>query len=379
MGAGRSACAARGGAAAPAAAGAEGGCPTQPAWEPLPDSPVPELAQAYSCDVLNTTKGLLRGCWGTFTAEAFYRPLPGDEAVSAIRHILICALDIVRYAEREGEQVQAAELGEGSYARVFGSTVMPVAAKIVTDRERPWVHKALVENSLEADRHAVGPRIYGHGVVEQKKGGHFSATVLFMERLDPLEESTWSEDDTTELLRTMGRLSQVAFHNDLKLPNVLRRAGRPVVVDYDLMAPWTVKIAVTSSCIEQDFRALLEPAGQLCVQHFREYYDLFAFSLTLEDGCLFRGVLRRLEDLWAELAEPALGPISRAFGADALTQIPFEVLVRVPLHATTVNLLDLRGNLFAHLPRDDASSDAQREAACARLPQLLRSNGVYWP
>ncbi|CAK0863423.1 unnamed protein product [Prorocentrum cordatum] len=265
--------------------------------------------------VLSTTKGLVRGCWGTFTAEAFYRPLPGG-------------------GDREA---------------------------LVTDRERPWVHKALVENSLTADRHALGPRVYGHGVVEQRKGGHYRATVLFMERLDPLEESAWSEDDTAELLRITGRLSRVAFHNDLKLPNILRRAGRPVVVDYDLMAPWTVKIAVTSSCIEQDFRALLEPAGELC------------------DGPLFRAVLRRLEALWADLAAPALGPLLRAFDADALTQIPFEVLVRVPLHATTVNLLDLRGNLFAHLPRDDARSDAEREAACARLPQLLRSQGVYWP
>lgn len=332
----------------------------------LPDCPVPELAETYTTDVLNTSKGMVRGKWGQFRAEVFYQPIPGD-AVRTIRHLIIAALDITRFAEREGENIQVDLLGEGSYARVFG--MLRVAAKVISDRERPWVHKAAVDNTKAADRLDVGPRLYGYGTVEQTLGGYFRGTVIFMERLDPLGEA-WTAADTAALFRGVGKLAQVGFHNDLKLANVLRRCGQPVIIDFDLMAQWSVKVAVTSSCIEQDFRELLEPQGAQVAQRFREYYDLFALSLTLEDGHLFRATLKRLQALWIMLETPVFRPMLETFPPNMLSEVPLEVLVRVPLQGVSVSLLDLRGNLFVH---------GGTPQACQGLPQLVCSNGVYWP
>lgn len=346
-------------------------------YEPLPSLPDPALAQAYSCDVLHTTKGLLKGTWGRFEATNFFRPLPGD-AVQLIRHILVFALELTRYAEREGEVIAVDTLGEGSYANVYG--LSNVAAKIISDRERQWVHKAAVANSLQADRSEIGPRIFGHGRVEQSLGGHFSGTVILMERLDALGDA-WSDADTSALLGNISKLSRVGFHNDLKLPNVLRRQGVPVMIDFDLMETWKVKVAVTSSCIEHSFQELLEAQGHTVTDQFREYYDLFAFSLTLQDGSLYRAVLKRLQDLWSTLEQPVLRPLVETVSEEKMTEVPFEVLIRVPLRGVTVNILDLRGNLFVHLDKDDSEqlTEGALPKECERFPQLFKSNGVYWP
>lgn len=208
-------------------------------------------------------------------------------------------------------------------------------------------------------------------------GGHFGGTALFMERLDPLGDG-WSDCDTDVLLAEVGRLAQHAFHNDVKLPNVLRRDGRPTLIDFDLMSPWLVKVAVTSSCIEHDFGPLLEPQGPSVASLFREYYDLFAFSLTLHDGALYRRVLHRLIELWGLLESCVLRPLLGSADAEKLNDVPFEVLVRVPLEGVSVNLLDLRGNLYVHNQGDVGSRQAWL-LACAHLPQLLRSGGAYWP
>jgi len=345
-----------------------------PALGGLPDSPDPELTNAYSCEVLHTTKGLLRGDWGSFKAEAFYRPLPGG--VTTVRHILIRSLEVSKYAEREGEVIAVDSLGEGSYAHVFG--VAHVAAKVISDRERPWVHRAAVQEALRADRLLLGPRVFGHGTVEQSLGGHFRGTALFMERLEPLGEE-WSEADTAVLLGEAAKVARVGFHNDLKLANVLRREGKPVIIDFDLWSPWIVKVAVTSGCLEHDFQEFLEPLGDPAVQNFREYYDLFAFSLTLQDGQLYRSTLQRLQALWAMLEVPVLCPLSKVLGTEKLGEVPFEVLVRVPLRGVTVNLLDLRGNLFAHLQNEGDAAPGALPAPCEQLPQRFKSNGVYWP
>ncbi|CAE8591634.1 unnamed protein product [Polarella glacialis] len=226
---------------------------------------------------------MLKGCWGKFTADAFYRPWPSAvDGTRLTRHILIRALDIIRYAEREGESVEVDLLGEGSYAKVYG--MLSVAAKIISDRERPWVHKAAVKNALEADRLGLGPAVFGHGTVEQSLGGCFKGTVIFMELLESIEE--WSPTDSQALLEDVRKLSESGFHNDLKMPNILRRAaGRPVMIDFDLFSPWSVKVAVTTSCIEHDFQPFLEPRGEIAVRQFREYYDLFHLSLTLQERC----------------------------------------------------------------------------------------------
>jgi len=78
------------------------------------------------------------------------------------------------------------------------------------------------------------------------------------------------------------------------------------------------------------------------------------------------------------LEAPVLRPLAEALGPTKILEVPFEVLVRVPLQGVTVNLLDLRGNLFAHLP-DGCAPSGVLPAACEQLPQLCRSNGVYWP
>eukprot|EP00439_Symbiodinium_sp_Y106_P002399 s2168_g1.t1 len=230
-------------------------------------------------------------------------------------HIILHVLDITRYAAREGEQVEDVELlGEGSFSKVFG--LGPIAAKVISENERPWVHRAAVQNGLLADLHGYGPAVFGHGRVQQDMGGHFRGTVVFMERLYPAGEEScqnctnwstargcrtgaclmgsqisvgmqdWSDTDTDHVLEAIQRVAQDAFHNDLKMPNILRRRGRPLLIDFDLLSPWCVKVAVTSSCIEHDFRSLLEPAGEICTQSFREFYDLFAFTLTLQDALL---------------------------------------------------------------------------------------------
>lgn len=363
-------------------AGARSACGSVPSsamaifQDPPAAEPDPALAAAYTCEVLRTSQGFVRGCWGNFRAEAFYRPLPDKEPVRALRHIFIKALDIARYAEREGESIDAEELGEGSYSRVFASGIS-LAAKIISDRERPWVHKAAIENALVADRASLGPRCYGHGTLEQTLGGNFRGTVILLERLQPLGD-TWSQGDTEALLVNVQRLSTIGFHNDLKLPNVLRRMGQPTLIDFDLLSPWAVKIAVTSSCIECDFRPLLEPLGDVAAQHFREYYDLFTFSLTIEDGDLYRAVLNRLAELWGMLEEPVFRLLCKDFEPERLREVPLEALARVPLQGVTVNLLDLRGNLYAHLDGDVQGREA-RLRSCEHLPQLVRSNGVYWP
>jgi len=335
----------------------------------LPDSPDPNLARLYSVDVLTTTKGLIRGSWGQFKAEAFYRPLPKN-AITTLRHLLIAALELTTYAAKEGEVVEVDTLGEGSYARVFGMST--VAAKVISDRERPWVHRAAVENALIADREAVGPRVYGHGNLERSKGGHFRGTVILMERLEYLSEDVRQKPDTaTALLGAASRLARVGFHNDLKFDNVMcRRHDDLVVIDFDLLAPWTLQVAVSSGCIEHDFRELLEPLGPVATQNFREYCDLFGLSLTLQDGPVYRVVLGRLKELWSSLEAPVLRPLLERTPQNTLMEVPFEALVRVPLQGVTVNLLDLRGNVFAH---------AETDQSLEGLPQLVRSNGVYWP
>ena len=269
----------------------------------LPSEPDEALTEACSCDVLNTKKGLLRGCWGKFTAEAFYRPFPEDDMIKAIRHILIALLSIEKYATREGETLEnVEELGEGSFAKVLG--IGRVAAKIISDTERVWVHRAAVSNSLVADREGFGPAIFGHGRVQQTLGGHFAGTVIFMERLYGFD-GEFSETLSEALLEEVRKISKHGFHNDLKMPNILRRSnGQPVVIDFDLMSQWSVKVAVSSSCIEHDFKELLETEDQSAM--FREYYDLFALSLTLENGILYRKVLDRLLYLWGHLEEPVL-------------------------------------------------------------------------
>ena len=336
----------------------------------LPSEPDETLTKACSCEVLVTTKGLLRGCWGKFEAQAFYRPFP--DMVKLIRHILIVMLDIEKYATREGETIEPVEvLGEGSFAKVFG--LGPVAAKIISDTERLWVHRASVVNSLTADRAGFGPAIFGHGRVQQSFGGHFSGTVIFMERLQVI--SDLPESHVEVLLNQVQNISKHGFHNDLKMPNILRRPdGGPVVIDFDLMDQWSVKVAVSSSCIEHNFQDVLEHAGDECTSLFREYYDLFVLSLTLENGFLYRKVLERLHELWGHLEEPVLKPLLATLGPEKLSELPFEVLIRVPLRGVSVCLLDLRGNLFAHMEASDRVPDE-----CLQLPQLLKSNGVYWP
>eukprot|EP00927_Polykrikos_kofoidii_P019553 TRINITY_DN19150_c0_g1_i1.p1 TRINITY_DN19150_c0_g1~~TRINITY_DN19150_c0_g1_i1.p1 ORF type:complete len:396 (-),score=86.95 TRINITY_DN19150_c0_g1_i1:98-1285(-) len=357
-------------------------------WIPFePETELPleadvKLTTSYSCEVLHTTKGFVRGDWAKFVADGFYRAIPGD-GVKVVRHILIHALDLIRYAEREGENPEAELLGEGSYAKVFGSGA--VAAKIISDRERPWVHQAAVANILQADRLGIGPKVYGHGTVTQDKGGRFCGTVIFMERLLPLRldaDEDWPEKESLALLQMVARLGRAGFfHNDLKLPNVMRRGDGPVMVDFDLMERWTMKVAVTSSCIEYSLQNILEPLSEETAGAFREFYDLTVLSMTLQDNHLYRTVLRRLEDLWRLLEAPVFHALVTEVGKEKLAEIPFEVLVRVPLKGVSVNLLDLRGNLFAHLELSEKedSDPGNRLTACEYLPQLIRSDGVYWP
>lgn len=252
---------------------------------PLPAAAEEVLTSSSSCDVLVTKKQLVKGVWARFDAEAFYRQFPAGFAESAdrlrlLRHLLIAVLHISKFAEKEGEQIEVDELGEGSYSHVYG--LGPVAVKAISDSELPWVHRAAVANSLEADRLGLGPSLFGYGTLEQTLGsGRFKGTVIFMERLEPLGKS-WSEDDTTALLADVQKLSCFGFHNDIKMPNILRRRGRPNIIDFDLMEKWKIKVAVTKTCIEHDMQSLLEPQGDAVAASFREYYDLFAFSLTLQ-------------------------------------------------------------------------------------------------
>lgn len=325
------------------------------------------LTAASCCEVLTTSKGLLRGKWAEFQAEAFYRAFPCLDMVKTIRHILIAHLGIEKYAEREGEVMEEVELlGEGSFAKVLG--LGPVAAKIISDTERSWVHKAAVSNSLAADEHNVGPKIFGHGRVRQSLGGHFAGTVIFMERLVKIED--WTLERMESLLEMMPEVSKLGFHNDLKVPNIMSREAQLVLIDFDLLSPWSIKVAVTSSCIEHDFQPLLHESLS-CAEAFRRYCDLFSLSLTLHDGPAYRRLLKELLELWRLLEEPVLRPLLDL--GPKLTELPFEVLIRVPLRGVSVCLLDLRGNLFVHLDMKEVSHE------CLQLPQLVKSNGVYWP
>lgn len=340
----------------------------------VPDMALDGLCDQYSCEVLRSTKGIVRGCFGTFQAQAFYRRLPGDDLTS-LRHALIIAMGIESFAAKVGEAIAGVErLGEGSYATVYGGR--GVAVKVISDRERPWVHEAAVRNAVAADRIGVGPCVFGHGRIEQLIGGHLSGTALVMERLDALGEL--GDADECAIMDEVALVSSIGFHNDVKLPNTLRREGRPTLIDFDLMEPWAIKVAVTSNCIEYDFRRWLEPAGSDVASTFREYCTLFSFSLTVEDCSFYRRVLRRLSELWCALEGSVLSKLASEVDHVTLEEIPFEVLIRAPLEGISVCLLDLRGNLYVHL-RGDLEGRACRLETCRHLPQLKASVGPYWP
>eukprot|EP00932_Pfiesteria_piscicida_P019426 SRR837773.6254.p2 GENE.SRR837773.6254~~SRR837773.6254.p2 ORF type:complete len:217 (-),score=85.72 SRR837773.6254:31-651(-) len=198
-----------------------------------------------------------------------------------------------------------------------------------------------------------------------------------MERLEPLGKK-WTKEDSEALMEDIQLLSGTGFHNDIKLANVLRRAGRPTLIDYDLMSTWCAKVAVTSGCIEYNFEHLLQPVGPLMTKAFREYYDLFAFTMTLPDGDLFRRIVDRLILLWKWLEAPVFIPMKETLHPDKLTELPIEVLCRVPMEGISVCLLDLRGNVYAHM-LGDVNFRGARLRKCASLPQLKLSTGIYWP
>eukprot|EP00929_Paragymnodinium_shiwhaense_P030439 TRINITY_DN17250_c0_g1_i7.p1 TRINITY_DN17250_c0_g1~~TRINITY_DN17250_c0_g1_i7.p1 ORF type:complete len:204 (+),score=37.91 TRINITY_DN17250_c0_g1_i7:329-940(+) len=203
-----------------------------------------------------------------------------------------------------------------------------------------------------------------------------------MERLVPVAEPDnlgTAAIDCEKLFEKTRRIAEAGyFHNDYKLPNLVKRKQELVLIDFELMTPWAIKLAVTSSCIEESFEPLLRELSASVAADFREYCDLFALTMTLLDGTLYRAVFQRLEALWKSIEAPALRVILDSKSHDKLLEVPFEVCSRAPLEAVSANLLDLRGNLFCHLPPESSSEEA-RLSACAALPQLIKSNGVYWP
>eukprot|EP00439_Symbiodinium_sp_Y106_P076598 s1283_g15.t1 len=56
------------------------------------------------------------------------------------------------------------------------------------------------------------------------------------------------------------------------------------------------------------------------------------------DCDLYRRLLARLLELWRQLEEPVLQPMLATIGLDKLSEMPFEVLVRVPLRGVSVPL-----------------------------------------
>lgn len=357
-----------------------------------PQPPPPPLASdvvRYSLDVLTTERGLVRGVWAKFEPVEWLEDIPalhgaGVDGPGILRRLLICVLGLSKVARDRADLVDFTprELGEGSFATVWQLEEWPhVVVKVLDKPAREVFKVAAARNACEAWRRGLGPRVYGTGWLRQEKGAQRRFMVIVLEALLPLDLTT--SESACPVLTVAREISQWAFHNDLTLVNVMSRQSctggprEPVVIDYDMADEWRLKLAVTTSFIEFDFRPLFEsrpPAlSSSLLPLWREYCDLVLLTCSVDGShILYRPTLARLVDLFEELREQVLEPL---FTTDLFTSnesktlVPFEVCVRAPgIEAVTINLGDLTGNAFAH-----------GVGTWAQYPSVIRSNGVYWP
>ena len=214
---------------------------------------------------------------------------------------------------------------------------------------------------------------YGYMV---DSNGHELGFLVVMEHLDPIRTEF---GDESSIFLEVSRISELGFHNDLKIDNIMysRHESRVCVIDFDLFSPTKLTIALSgTSFIELDIAPFLSKLSDpdSFIKVFRLYYDYTCLSLSInKKHGLFVSVLARLVSLFNELEsdqQHLLTKLKEFLGEEKVRDIPVEVLVRCPdgVDGVSVNFFDLKGNAFAH-----GLSDWEL------YPSLFKSTGVYWP
>ena len=217
----------------------------------------------------------------------------------------------------------------------------------------------------------LGCHVFDFGELTSSLCGDLYGVVVVSERLHELPDAF---SDEPQIFEQIERVNLEFFHNDLKVNNImLTKSSEVRLIDFDFMHPSKICVPVNShSVIDLDFSQFFEgfPQASLAISKFRTLYDYTTLSLSVPgEHPLFCQILARLHTLFQVLLEPVLKPLLVWLPPEKLRDLPMEVLVRCPgIEAVSVNLLDLRGNAFAHNVVEWQS-----------YPSLVRSNGVYWP
>jgi serine/threonine protein kinase len=205
--------------------------------------------------------------------------------------------------------------------------------------------------------------------------GHKLGFLVVMEHLDPIPHYF---SDESSIYSEVSRISELGFHNDLKVDNIMysRHESRVCVIDFDLFSPEKLTIALSgTSFIELDIAPFLSKLSDpdSFIKVFRLYYDYTCLSLSInKTHGLYGPVLARLVSLFNELesGQQHLTNLKEFLGEEKVRDVPVEVLVRCPdgVDGVSVNFFDLQGNAFAHGLSEWES-----------YPSLFKSTGVYWP
>ena len=208
-------------------------------------------------------------------------------------------------------------------------------------------------------------RVYGDVI---DSSGRRLGLLIFMDHLEPLGAYF---DDELSIFSTISRLSDVGFHNDFKIDNIMKSGSMVHAIDFDLFSPTKLVVALSgTSFIELDIAPFANtlPDPTVFWKKFRTFYDYTCLSLSIGGNHpLYISVLKRLVTLFNDLP---LVEMNEYLGDAKVRDIPVEVLVRCPdgVDGVSVNFFDLQGNAFAHGLKDWMS-----------YPGLYRSTGVYWP
>ena len=219
----------------------------------------------------------------------------------------------------------------------------------------------------EVHKSCLGCKIWTYGELVSKYTSRIMGVVVVMARLYPLENGFSDEEGIySELLK----VNKTHFHNDLKLNNIMYGENTSIrLIDFDYMHVSSIIISVNSNeTIVLDFGEFFkDKENEFPI--FRTLYDYTTLSVSVDgDNPLYKKLLDRLVYLFNLIADTVLIPLAQWLPYEQLRDIPMEALVRCPgIEAVSVNVLDLRGNAFAHNVQN-----------WERYPTLFKSNGVYW-
>ena len=120
------------------------------------------------------------------------------------------------------------------------------------------------------------------------------------------------------------------------------------------------------------FEQILENESDNVQASFREFYDLTCLTCSIRGTHpWYKSALQRLHEIWKG-NEEVWKKIFDSIEEEKRLEIPIEVIVRQDgIKGIGINIFDLVGNAFAHdIP--------QAEIDDLQLPQIIKSNGVYW-